>query len=72
MYQDVKISPITSIELNCGDNEQINIPVIEGVAYAPLFFNNYIRILAALKETPEELDRNHDVKLIYVNEKKEE
>lgn len=71
MYKNVKISPVKSITIECEDSGQVEVPVVEGVAYAPVAGTKYIEILAALKDTPEELAKNPDVKLVYVEDKKE-
>ena len=72
MYKDVDVSPITHIDIKCNDDDCVDVPVIEGVAYAPVAKTNYVSVLAAIKETPEDLAKNPDVKLVYVDEKKKE
>lgn len=66
LYKDVDVFFIYYVAIECEDDAAVDIPVIDGVAYVNISCNNYVRIMAAAKESPEELAKNPNIELIYI------
>ena len=66
------ISPVeyTAAELEEGD--RIELSVVDGVVYTPMFGNHHERILAPVVETPSELRDNPHFKLVEIEIDKKE
>lgn len=70
-YKGATSGPVKFIEWKIEDDRKVEVLVLKGIAYASIYGNYEEKIYAAIKETPEELAKNPDIELVYVNDKKE-
>ena len=71
-FKGTTLGLVKFINYKLADDEKEEVFVSNGIAYAFIMGNYEGKIYAAIKETPEELAKNPDVKLVYVEDNKKE
>lgn len=68
LHKGIALRPFNHVIVVCPPNERAEVVVVNGVGYTPIFRDGYGSLFAALRDTPEELEKNPDVKLTYIAE----